>query len=139
MSGVPASIIAERVEYSARRQANHRVLRDYTRKPIQAEFASLDDFLTRWNSARRKQAIIEDAGRDGIVLDDLAAEVGKDYGDFDLICHVAFDQPPLTRKERADKVKEAKLLRQVRRQARAVLEALLDKYADEGISTLERR
>ena len=73
----------------------------------------------------------------GIVLDNLAEEVGRDYGDFDLICHIAYDMPPLTRKERADNVKKRNYFTKYGDQARAVLEALLDKYADEGITTIE--
>ena len=71
------------------------------------------------------------------MLENLAEEVGKDYGDFDLICHIAYGQPPLTRKERANKVKKRDYFTKYGEQARAVLTALLDKYADEGIGTLE--
>ena len=73
----------------------------------------------------------------GIILDNLAQEVGREYGDFDLICHVAYDQPPLTRKERAEKVKKRDYFTKYGKQARAVLDALLDKYADEGLSSIE--
>src|SRR5262249_44728002 len=111
--------------------------KDFSRKQIRSEFASLDDFLTRWDGAERKQAIIDALEEHGIVLDNLAAEIGKDYGDFDLICHVAWDQPPLTRRERANKVKKRNYFAKYGDQARAVLNALLDKYADEGIGTLE--
>jgi type I restriction enzyme R subunit len=138
VSGVPVHIIAERVEYLG----SDGILitesyRDFIRKQIQAEFASLDDFLQRWNSAKKKQAIIDLLEDYGIVLDNLAAEIGKDYGDFDLICHIAYDQPPLSRKERANNVKKRNYFTQYGDQARAVLAALLDKYADEGIATLE--
>ena len=91
----------------------------------------------RWNGAKRKQAIIDALEEHGIVLDNLAAEVGKDYGDFDLICHIAWGQPPLTRKERANKVRKRNYFAKFGEQARAVLSGLLDKYADEGISSLE--
>jgi type I restriction enzyme R subunit len=111
--------------------------RDFTRKQIQAEYASLDGFLQRWNAAKKKQTIIDELEEYGIVLDNLASEVGKDYGDFDLICHIAYDQPPLTRKERANKVKKRNYFTKYGEQARAVLSALLDKYANEGIGTLE--
>jgi len=73
----------------------------------------------------------------GIILDNLIEEIGKDYGDFDLICHIAYDQPPLTRKERANNVKKRNYFTKYAEQARAVLNALLDKYADEGIRTIE--
>jgi type I restriction enzyme R subunit len=138
VSGVPVRIIAERVEYlGPDGTLITESYRDFTRKQIQTEFASLDDFLQRWNSAKKKQAIIDLLEDYGIVLDNLAAEVGKDYGDFDLIAHIAYDQPPLTRKERANNVKKRNYFTKYGDQARAVLNALLEKYADEGISTIE--
>ena len=111
--------------------------RDFTRKKVHKEFASLDDFLRRWNTAEKKQAIIDLLEEHGIILENLSQEVGKEYGDFDLICHIAYDQPPLTRKERAEKVKKRNYFTKYGDQARAVLSALLDKYADEGVTTLE--
>ena len=111
--------------------------RDFTRKQIKSEFTSLDDFLRSWNTAEKKKVIIELLEEHGIILDNLAEEVGKEYGDFDLICHIAYGQPPLTRKERANKVKKRNYFTKYGEQARAVLTALLDKYADEGIRTIE--
>jgi type I restriction enzyme R subunit len=81
--------------------------------------------------------IVSELAEYGIELPKLAAEVGKDYGDFDLICHIAYDQPPLTRKERAENVRKRNYFAKYGDQARAVLEALLDKYADEGVLTIE--
>ena len=101
------------------------------------EFGSLDDFLQKWNGSKKKAAIIDALAEYGIELPKLAKEVGKDYGDFDLICHIAFDQPPLTRAERANNVKKRNYFTQYGDKARAVLEALLDKYADEGITSIE--
>ena len=138
VSGVPVRIIAERVEYlGPDGTLITESYRDFTRKQIQSEFASLDEFLQRWHSAKKKQAIIDLLEDYGIVLDNLAAEVGKDYGDFDLIAHIAYDQPPLTRQERANNVKKRNYFTKYGEQARAVLNALLEKYADEGISTIE--
>jgi type I restriction enzyme R subunit len=138
VSGVPVKIIAERVEYlGPDGTLITESYRDFTRKQIQTEFASLDEFLQRWNNAKKKQAIIDLLEDYGIVLDNLAAEVGKDYGDFDLIAHIAYDQPPLTRKERANNVKKRNYFTKYGEQARAVLSALLEKYADEGIGTIE--
>jgi type I restriction enzyme R subunit len=138
VSGVPVRIIAERVEYlGPDGTLITESYRDFTRKQIQSEFASLDEFLQRWHNAKKKQAIIDLLEDYGIVLDNLAAEVGKDYGDFDLIAHIAYDQPPLTRKERANNVKKRNYFTKYGEQARAVLHALLEKYADEGISTIE--
>ncbi|RLJ21976.1 restriction endonuclease [bacterium endosymbiont of Escarpia laminata] len=138
VSGVPARIIHERIEYiGPDGDLITESYKDFSRKQIQSEYASLDDFLKRWNSEKKKQAILDELEEHGIVLDNLAAEIGKDYGDFDLICHIAFGQPPLTRKERANKVKKRNYFTQYGDQARAVLDALLEKYADEGIHTLE--
>ena len=138
VSGVPVKIIAERVEYlGPDGTLITESYRDFTRKQIQSEFASLDEFLQRWHNAKKKQAIIDLLEDYGIVLDNLAAEVGKDYGDFDLIAHIAYDQPPLTRQERANNVKKRNYFTKYGEQARAVLSALLEKYADEGISTIE--
>jgi len=137
VSGVSAKIIAERIEYYADGKLITESYRDFSRKQIQAEYASLDDFLRRWNGAKKKQVIIDELEEYGIVLANLAEEVGKDYGDFDLICHIAYGQPPLTRKERAAKVKKRDYFTKYGEQARAVLTALLDKYADEGVGTLE--
>lgn len=138
VSGVPASIIAERIEYiGPDGNLITESYKDFSRKQIQSEYASLEQFLYRWNSSKKKQAIIDELEEHGIVLDNLAEEVGKEYGDFDLICHIAYGQPPLTRKERADKVKKRNYFTKYGEQARAVLTALLDKYADEGVGTLE--
>jgi type I restriction enzyme, R subunit len=107
VDGVGATIIAERVEYL---DENGRLvtesLRDYTKKALRLHFASLDDFLKRWNGAERKQAIIEELDAEGLPLDVVADELGKNLDPFDLICHVAFDKKPLTRRERADNVKK---------------------------------
>lgn len=138
VGGVTVSIVAERVEYLGEDgQMVTESYRDYSRKNIRKEFGSLDEFLQKWNSAKKKAAIIEELAEYGIELPKLAQEVGKDYGDFDLICHIAFDQPPLTRSERANNVKKRNYFSKYADHARAVLEALLEKYADEGISSIE--
>jgi type I restriction enzyme, R subunit len=136
--GVPASIVAERISYyGPDGNLITESYRDFSRKQIKSEFASLDEFLQRWNTAKKKQAIIELLEEHGIILDNLAEQVGKEYGDFDLICHVAYDQPPLTRKERANNVKKRNYFTKYGEQARTVLNALLDKYADKGVSSIE--
>jgi type I restriction enzyme R subunit len=138
VNGVPVSIIAERIEYyGPDGNLVTESYRDFTRKQIQSEFASLDDFLRRWNTTKKKQAIVELLEEHGVILENLAELVGKEYGDFDLICHVAYDQPPLTRKERADNVRKRNYFTKYGEQARAVLNALLDKYADRGIESVE--
>lgn len=138
VSGVDVKILAKTVEYRGDDgQMVTESYSDYSRKHIRKEYASLDDFIGKWSTTKKKQAIIHELEKYGIELPKLAEEVGKDYGDFDLICHVAFDQPPLTRKERAEKVRKRNYFTKYGEQARAVLEALLDKYADEGVLTIE--
>ncbi len=138
VGSVRVRIIAERVEYLGDDgKMVTESYRDYSRKNILKEYSSLDDFLQKWSLTKKKTAIIEALAEYGIELPKLAQEVGKDYGDFDLICHIAFDQPPLTRRERANNVKKRNYFTQYGEQARAVLDALLDKYADEGITSIE--
>jgi type I restriction enzyme, R subunit len=138
VDGVSATIIAERVEYL---DDNGRLvtesLRDFTKKALKKRFASLDDFLKRWKAAQRKQAIVEELEAEGLPLDPIAEELGKDLDPFDLICPVAFDRPPLTRRERAENVKKRDVFAKYGPQARAVLDALLAKYADEGVLNLD--
>lgn len=112
-------------------------LKDYTRKQLREQFTSLDTFLTKWSSADRKQAIVGALKKQGVFLDALAEEVGKDLDPFDLICHIAFDQPPLTRKERATNLRKRNYFDKYGDQVRKVLDALLDKYADSGIANIE--
>lgn len=138
VDGVGATIIAERVEYL---DENGRLvtesLRDFTRAALKKRFTSLDDFLKRWKRAERKQAIVEELAAEGLLLDPLAEDVGKDLDPFDLICHVAFDRKPLTRRERAANVRKRDVFTKYGPQARAVLDALLSKYADEGVLNLD--
>lgn len=138
VSGVPARIVSERIEYYGENgQLITESYRDFTRKQVQSEFETLEDFLKSWNNTKKKQVILEMLEEHGIILENLAEEVGKDYGDFDLICHIAFDQPPLTRKERANNVKKRNYFTKYGEQARAILNDLLDKYADKGITSIE--
>ncbi|MBY5619462.1 EcoAI/FtnUII family type I restriction enzme subunit R [Rhizobium leguminosarum] len=138
ISGVDARIIAERVEYiGPDGNLITESYREFARNQITLEYASLDDFVRKWQASDRKKAIIDELEEYGIVLSNLAEEVGKDFGDFDLLCHVAYGQPPLTRRERAEKVKKRDYFGKYGDKARAVLSALLDKYADEGITTIE--
>jgi len=136
--GNAVTILAERIEYlDENGKLVTESLRDYSKKTLRKQFASLDDFLRRWKGAERKQAIIEELAAEGLLLDPLADEVGKDLDPFDLICHVAFDQPPLTRRERAESVRKRDVFTRYGAQARAVLEALLQKYQDEGVTGLD--
>ena len=138
VDGIDATVIAERVEYlDEYGKLVTESLRDFTRKALKKRFASLDDFLRRWKAAERKQAIVEELEAEGLVLDAIAEELGKELDPFDLICHVAFDAKPLTRRERAANVKKRDVLNKYGEQARAVLDALLAKYADEGVFNLD--
>ena len=135
---VPVYVVSERVQYYGKDgKLITESLRDYTRKTLKKKFASLDDFLRRWDSASKKQAIIQELEELGVLFEPLADEVGKDFGPFDLICHVAYGQPPLTRKERAENVKKRNYFAKYEEKARLVLESLLDKYADEGVENME--
>src|SRR5690606_37349204 len=110
---------------------------DYTKKSVNEKFKSLDDFLNRWNGSEQKKAIIEELEEQGIFFDPLKEEVGKDFDPFDLICHVAFEAKPLTRKERAENVKKRNYFAKYGDKAKAVLNGLLDKYSDDGLLTIE--
>ncbi len=134
VDGVSVAVVAERVEYlDETGKLITESLRDYTRKRVQRQFASLDDFLKRWKSEAKKQAVLDELEAEGLPIDQVAAELGKDLDPFDLICHIAFDAKPLTRRERAEGVKKRNVFAKYGRKARAVLEALLDKYADDGL------
>lgn len=136
--GKEVKVLAERVEYlDENGKLVTESLRDYSKKTLRRSFTSLDEFLRRWNSAERKQAVIEELENEGLLLEPLAEEVGKDLDPFDLICHIAFDQPPLTRRERVENVRKRDVFTKYGEQARAVLLALLQKYQDEGLTELD--
>lgn len=138
VNGVDVSVLVSRELYFDRNgKPIIASLKDHTKEIITGHFASLDNFLNVWNNADRKQAIIAELLDQGVLVDALYQAVDKQVDLFDLICHVAYDQPPLTRQERADKVKKRDYFTKYGEQARKVLEALLDKYADEGISNIE--
>lgn len=138
VNDVPVWVVAERVQYYDKDgKLITESLKDYSKKTVRSNFASLDQFLNQWNAAERKQAIIDQLEATGVLLDALSDEVGKGFDPFDLVCHVAFDQPPLTRRERAENVRKFDYFAKYGEQARAVLDSLLDKYADEGIAPVE--
>ena len=142
VSNVTVKVVAERVQYfDANGKLITESLKDYTRKILAQEFTSLNDFLRKWDQAEKKQAIIDELAEQGVFFDALADEVGKQsgkiFGPFDLLCHVAWDQPPLTRKERAEQVKKRNYFSKYGEQAQQVLQALLDKYSDEGVAAIE--
>ncbi|MCK4235686.1 MAG: DEAD/DEAH box helicase family protein [Candidatus Krumholzibacteria bacterium] len=138
VNNVEVFIVAERVQYyGSDGKLITESLRDYTRRNVLKDYESLNSFLKTWSSAEKKQAIIEELNEQGVFLDALAEEVGRDYDPFDLICHVVFDQPPLTRRERANNVRKRNYFTKYGENAQAVLNALLDKYADTGIVQIE--
>lgn len=142
VANVEVKVSSERVQYfDAAGRLITESLKDYTRKALAREFSSLDDFLRRWNDAEKKQAIIDELANEGVFFDALAEEIGrksgKEFDHFDLVCHVAWDQPPLTRTERAEHVKKRDYFSRYGEQAQRVLRALLDKYADEGVGPIE--
>lgn len=135
---VEVHVVAQRVQYyGPEGKLITESLRDYTKTKVKTDFASLDEFLRTWSNTKRKTALIEELESHGVLLDALAEEVGKDYDPFDLVCHIAFDQPPLTRRERAEQVKKRNYFAKYGEQARKVLEALLEKYADTGVKNIE--
>jgi type I restriction enzyme R subunit len=134
VSGVNVSVVAERVQYIGNDgKLITESLRDYTRHTVQAQYASLDEFLGRWTAAARKEAVIEELKEHGVLLEALRDQVGPDLDAFDLICHVVYDRPPLTRRERAEAVRKRDVFTRYGDEARAVLDGLLDKYADGGL------
>ncbi len=138
VDGVQVKVVNERVQYlGADGKIITESIRDYTKKSIGEKFKSLDDFLNRWNSSEQKKAIIEELEDQGIFFEPLKEEVGKDFDPFDLICHVAFEAKPLTRKERAENVKKRNYFTKYGDKAQAVINALLDKYSDDGLVTIE--
>ncbi|QEW06711.1 EcoAI/FtnUII family type I restriction enzme subunit R [Nitrincola iocasae] len=138
VNGVKVKTLAERVQYyDTDGKLVTESFKDYTRKAMAKHFTSLDEFTKRWNEAERKQVIIDELEGEGILWEVLTQEVGKDLDPFDLICHVVYDQPPLTRQERADNVKKRNYFTKYSETAQTVLSTLLDKYADEGVQEIE--
>ncbi len=138
VNGVNVSALIERNMYfTAEGKPITVSLKDYTRLQILEHYASLDEFLQEWSAVDRKEAIVAELQEHGVLVDDLFEAVGRECDLFDIICHVAYDMPPLTRKERANNVKKRNYFIKYGETARNVLDALLDKYADEGIEHIE--
>ncbi|HFE6696312.1 TPA: EcoAI/FtnUII family type I restriction enzme subunit R [Salmonella enterica subsp. enterica serovar Newport] len=138
INGVTVGVVSQRVQYY---DTDGRLVtesfKDYTRKTVLKECASLDDFVRKWQDADRKAAVIKELELQGILWDVLAEEVGKDLDPFDMLCHVVYGQPPLTRKERADNVRKRNYFTKYSDAAQTVLSNLLDKYADAGVEEIE--
>lgn len=138
VNGVAVGVIAQRVQYyDADGKLVTESFKDYTRKTLLKEYASLDDFTRKWQDADRKEAIIHELEQQGIIWEVLAEEVGKDLDPFDMLCHVVYGQPPLTRKGRAENVRKRNYFTKYSEAAQAVLDNLLDKYADAGVQEIE--
>ncbi|MDB9733621.1 DEAD/DEAH box helicase family protein [Porticoccaceae bacterium] len=138
VSGIAVHKVAERVQYYGNDgKLVTESFKDYTRKAVLTQFSSLDEFVKRWSEADRKQAVIDELASAGVIWEALEQDVSQDMGAFDLICHVVFDQPALTRRERAENVKKRNYFSKYSESAQTVLNALLDKYADNGVTEIE--
>ncbi|AFU69554.1 type I restriction-modification system, restriction subunit R HsdR [Psychroflexus torquis ATCC 700755] len=136
---IPVTVVNERVQYYGKDgKLITESLKDYSRKNIEKEFASLDDFIQKWNDSEKKEELIKELAEHGVLLEALKEEVGQDLDDFDLICHIAFDQPALTRQERANNVRKRNYFTKYSETAQKVLNSLLDKYEQEGIGSIEQ-
>ena len=133
IKGRPVQVLTERVEYlDEQGKLVTESLRDYSRRLVRRQYTDLEGFLRRWRGEERKQVILQELAEEGLLLEALQDEVGLELDPFDLICHIAYDQPPLSRAQRAARMRRDVFSR-YGPQARAVLEALLDKYATEGV------
>jgi type I restriction enzyme, R subunit len=138
VNNIDVQVINERVQYIGEDgKLITESLKDYTKKNILEEYRSLDDFLNAWDQAEKKEAIVKELEARGVLFGALFEEVGKDMDPFDLVCHVAFGKPPLTRRERANNIKKKHYFAKYEDRAKRVIEALLDKYADQGISAID--
>jgi type I restriction enzyme, R subunit len=138
VNDVPVSVVAERVQYyDIEGKLITESLEDYTKKNVTQQYQTLNAFLNSWTKAEQKTVILEELEEQGVLFDALQEQVGKDYDPFDLICHVVYGQPPVSRKERAAKVRKANYFTKYGEQARKVLDALLSKYSDGGITEIE--
>ncbi|MCA4782770.1 DEAD/DEAH box helicase family protein [Empedobacter stercoris] len=138
INGVDVSVLNQRELYFDNNGKPITIgLKDYTKQMIKERYHSMDSFLKTWSETDRKEAIIKELQEQGIPIHDLLEAVNKECDLFDIICHVAFDQPPLTRKERANNVKKRNYFTKYGDKAAKVIDALIDKYADEGIENIE--
>lgn len=138
VNGVEVTVANERVQYlGSDGKIITESLRDYTKKNIQSAYTSLDAFLRSWKKADKKRAIVDELEQHGVLFAALNEEIGSAFDPFDLICHIAYEQKPLTRKERAESVKQRNYFNKYGELARKVIGALLDKYADDGLLDIE--
>ncbi len=134
----PVAVSKERVQYlDESGKLITESLVDYTKRNVLSQYASLNEFISAWNSAEKKQVIIEELEKRGVFFEELCEEVGKDLDPFDMILHIAFDKPLLTRKERAERVRKLNYFTKYGEKAAEILDELLTKYADNGLVDLE--
>jgi type I restriction enzyme R subunit len=138
VAGVPVAVLNERVQHlDADGKLITENLKDYTKGKLLKEFRSMEDFLSQWKATDKKKVLIDHLEEQDIILENLREEVKKDLDIFDLICHIAWDKPALTRRERAENVRKRNYFSKYGDQARQILEALLEKYATVGIEDIE--
>lgn len=138
LSGTMVTVSQKHVQYlDAYGKLITESLVNYTKRNVLNQYASLDDFLSAWNDAGRKQVVVEELEKRGVFFEDLCEEIGKDLDPFDLILHIVFDQHPLTRKERAEHVRKHNYFTKYGEKAAEILDTLLTKYADSGLNDLE--
>jgi type I restriction enzyme, R subunit len=138
VNNVKVSVASERVQYYGKDgKLITESLKQYSKDNILREYTTLNGFKEKWNNTSKKEELISELAENGILIEALREEVGYDIDAFDLICHIAFDQPPLTRKERADNVKKRNYFSKYGEQAREVLESLLEKYVKDGVASIE--
>ena len=138
VDNVKVSVASERVQYYGKDgKLITESLKQYSKDNILREYTTLNGFKEKWNNTSKKEELISELAENGIFIEALREEVGYDIDAFDLICHIAFDQPPLTRKERADNVKKRNYFAKYGEQAREVLESLLEKYVKDGVVSIE--
>ena len=139
INNVPVAVAHERVQYyGADGKLITESLKDYTRQNILRSYLSPQDFVRRWRSAERKEELLRELAEEGILVEALKEEVGRDMDEFDLICHIAYDQPPLTRRERANQVRKRNYFSKYGELAQQVLQRLLDKYEEQGLVPIEK-
>jgi type I restriction enzyme R subunit len=140
VNNIEVSVVSERVQYYDKDgKLVTESLKDYTKKTVQKKYRTLDEFLRTWSDAAKKQVIIQELEEQGLLLSALREEIenGEQYSAFDLVCHIVYGQPPLTRKERAENVRKRNYFTKYSEKAGKVLNALLDKYSNEGITSIE--
>mgnify|MGYP001795356574 CR=1 FL=1 len=139
INNVPVAVAHERVQYYGENgKLITESLKDYTRQNILRSYLSQKDFVQRWRSADKKEELLRELAEEGILVEALKEEVGREMDEFDLICHIAYDQPSLTRRERATQVRKSNYFSKYGELAQKVLQRLLDKYEEQGLVPIEK-